>query len=214
MKRLKTSLIIGLLATYGIMALPAKGQVVSGTSLQNSLTFYTGKYEMRQGNKVLYALVFIDKNILFAKASDGQLLQLKNISGDNFIIVNQNLPIKFIRDKDNKVVQIAVNGNPVWIRINNQPAAIINAHQFNNADYLGKYQIKADNQLLVIEVSLKKDQLWATQLWDGGSSALDFKYADNFIVNALSMPIKFIRDTNDKVIQLLLNNHDLFNKTN
>ena len=214
MKQFRFSLIFALLSNYGLMAFPAKGQVASGTSLKDSLTLYTGKYEMHEGHQVVYAEVYIDKDNLFAKASGEQLLQLKHISGDNFSIVNQNLPVKFIRDENNKVVQIAVNGKPTWTRMENQPTVQFNANSFNNADYLGKYQIKAGNQLLVLEVSLKNDRLWATQLWDGGSSALDYKAADNFIVNALSMPIKFIRDKNSKVVQLLFNDHDLFIKMN
>jgi len=214
MKLFKFSSIIVLLFTFGIMVFPAKGQVRPDTSSRDSLIAYTGKYEMNQGNQEMSAEVYIEKRALRAKSSDGQLLQLKHVSGDNFIISEQNIPIKFIRDKGNRVVQIAVNGNIAWTRVENQPAATVTPALNNAADYLGKYQLKAGNQLLVIELTLKNNQLWATQLWDGGSSSLDFKSADNFIVTALSMPIKFTRDKTNKVIQLVLNNRDVFARAN
>ncbi|MES2111853.1 MAG: DUF3471 domain-containing protein [Bacteroidota bacterium] len=214
MKLFKFSSIIVLFFTCGIMVLPVKAQVHPDTSSKDSLTAYTGKYEMKQDNQGLNAEVYIEKGALCAKSSDGQLLQLKHVSGDSFIISDQNVPIKFIRDKSNKVVQIAVNGNIAWTRVENEPATTVNPSLTNAGDYLGKYQLKAGNQLLVIELSIKNNQLWATQLWDGGSSTLDFKSADNFIVTALSMPIKFIRDKNNKVIQLVLNNRDVFTRVN
>jgi hypothetical protein len=213
MKRFKFASIIALFIICGITLLPARGQAASDTFLRDSLNAYTGKYQMHQGNQQLYAEVYIEKGNLVAKSADGRLLQLKHISGDNFIVAGQNLPVKFIRNGDNKVFQIAINDIISWNRVENQPALIM-SNIFNSSDYLGKYQLKAGNQPLVIEISLKNNQLWATQLWDGGSSALDFKATDNFIVNALSMPLKFIRDKNNKVIQILINNRDLFTKVN
>ena len=163
--------------------------------------------------QTVYADVYIEKGKLMAKSSTGDLLTLDHVSGDDFIISTQNVPIKFIRDKDGKVFRISVNGNVGWTKAGDKlPDNKTEKKPLNQNDYLGKYQVTTSGQVLKIDVSLKNGKLWATQLWDGGNSALDYVTGDSFIVNALSLPIKFIRNKDNVVIQLLLNNSDLFSK--
>lgn len=198
-----------LLVACCLIALPSTGLSQQPSIPQDSLSAYIGKYQMQQGMQTIFADVYIENGKLIAKSSGGELLPLYHISGDNFKLLNKNLPVKFIRDKNNKVFQISVNGSVAWSRTQNVAQPTTNK-SFNPNDFLGKYQITVNGQLLKIDVSLKNGQLWATQLWDGGNSKLDFISTDKFIVNALSMPLTFIRNNGNEVIQLLLNNHDLF----
>jgi len=69
-----------------------------------------------------------------------------------------------------------------------------------------------NGQKAVIEISLKGGELWATQLWDGASSVLDHRSDDDFMIRALNMQLKFKRDQNKNIIQMLLNGNDLFTR--
>lgn len=207
MKPINLSLFF-VLFSYYFTAIPFNAE-----GKQDTLSQFTGKYQTHQGMQIIYADVYVDQGKLTAKASTGETLILDRVSGDNFIIASQHVPVKFIRDKDNKIAKIIVNGGQTWVRTDRQlPESTAGAGSFNAEHYLGEYQLTAGGQVLKIAVSAKNGKLWATQLWDGGTSALDFASADNFIVNALSVPIKFIRDKDNQVIQLLLNNNDLFTK--
>lgn len=181
-------------------------------SQQDSLAAYTGKYQTQQGMQTIYADVYVENGKLTAKSSVGDVLVLDHLSGDNFIISKQGVAVKFIRDPANKVSQISVMGNIAWTRAGVDVKGTSSISPLVKADYVGRYAITMNGQTLYLEVSLKNGQLWATQLWDGGSSALDYVSGDDFIVNALSIPIKFIRDQDKKVIQLLLNGADRFTK--
>ncbi len=178
----------------------------------DSLHEYTGKYQMLQGQQVIYADVYVENGKLTAKSSSGGVLTLEHLSGDNFIISKQGTAIKFIRDGANNVSQIAVMGNVVWTRVNTTRVETTSPHPAVSADYLGKYQITVNGQTMLIEVTIKDGQLWCTQLWDGANSALDYVSGDDFTIRALSMPLQFIRDKDNKVVQLKLNRADLFVK--
>jgi len=188
---------------------PPKLIIYIKTAQQDSLIEYTGKYQMQQGTQTVYMNVYIENGKLAGKDSaSGDVKTLDHLSGDDFVLSKEKLAVKFIRDKDNQVFQIAVMGNVMWTNVDNRSVATGTGLK----DFAGKYQITKNGQTLYIGITLKNGQLLATQLWDGANSRLDFVSADVFMVNALNMPMKFIRDNNKNVIQLLLNGADLFTK--
>ncbi|MDB5018137.1 MAG: hypothetical protein JWQ84_2969 [Mucilaginibacter sp.] len=182
---------------------------LNGTQ-QDSLTVYIGKYQMIQGVQTVYANVYVENGKLSAKSSDGQTLIFDHISGDNFVVSNHGVPIKFLRDKNYKVKQISVNGNVAWTKVESTlPDSI---KPLAPQDYLGKYQFTTNGQTLYLEITLKDGHLSGTQLWDGATKPLDYVWDDNFKLRDIGWPIKFIRDKDKKVTQLLINNTDLFIK--
>ena len=211
MKNLTLSLSLLFLFTCSLITFPSNCLGWQRSISQDSLSAYIGKYQIIQGTPITFVDVYIEKGKLTAKSSNGEVLILDHINGDNFKLTNKDLPVKFIRDENNKVFQISVNGSIAYTRVQNPTQATADK-SFNPKDFLGIYQVTVNGQQLKIEVSLKNGQLWATQLWDNASSTLDFVSGDKFIVNALSMPLRFIRDNGNRVIQLLLNNRDLFTK--
>ena len=191
--------------------LPTTTEHQQSLEAQDSLTEYTGKYQMALGMQ--YMEVYIEHGKLTGKdLQNGGIKVIDHISGDDFILSQEKIPVKFIRDRDNKVSQIAVMGNVMWTKVNDNKQASAGVQPANLTDYLGKYQASMNGQNAIIEISLKDGQLFATQLWDGGSSPLQYKSGDEFTVIALSWPLRFIRDKDKKVTQLLLNGTDTFTR--
>ena len=182
----------------------------------DSLTEYTGKYQSQQGMQTITAEIYVEKGMLMANNGTGQILKLKHVAGDKFLVADQSLPIEFIRDKDHKVIQVSVAGGQlIWTKVDSkQPETSAAKIPASYNDYLGKYAITMNGQTLTIEISIENGQLWATQLWDGGNSNLDYKADDEFTVVALSVPMKFTRDNAKKVVKLTLNGTDSFAKIN
>jgi hypothetical protein len=205
-----SALFILMQATFCFAALSPKFSVKQ--TQQDSLIEYTGKYQMQQGSQTVYMKVYIENGKLAGKDSaSGEVKTLNHLSEDDFILSKEKIAVKFIRDKDKKVSQIAIMGNVMWTKIDDK-LAVTNTTPADLKDYIGKYEITRNGQTLYIGIALKNGQLLATQLWDGANSSLDFLSDDNFMVNALNIPMKFIRDNNKIVIQLLLNGADLFTK--
>lgn len=85
---------------------------------QASLSAYTGKYKMDVKGYQAYVDVFIKDNKLRAKQSwDGKTRTFEYLGDNMFIISMDGWAIKFIRNKANKVIQMQVLANEVWIKV-------------------------------------------------------------------------------------------------
>ena len=178
---------------------------------QDTLTAYAGRYQSTQGGQIIQVDVEVQNGELVGTSlRDGQQLHIEHSSG-NYIIKESGLPIKFIKDKKNVVTSILVSGTDVWKKTD-ATLATIGAKPGNQDEYIGKYQTGPDNQPLIIEIAIKHGKLWGTQLWDGRNSPLDYVSGDEFRINNLNFPLKFIRDNDKKIVKILFNGTDTFTK--
>jgi hypothetical protein len=85
---------------------------------QTSLAAYTGKYKMDVNGYHAYVDVFIKDNKLRAKQSwDGKTRTFEYLGDNKFIIAMDGWAIQFIRNKANKVIQMQVLANEIWIKV-------------------------------------------------------------------------------------------------
>lgn len=82
------------------------------------------------------------------------------------------------------------------------------------ATYQGKYQMTVRGKTSAIQVSLNGDDLYLTALWNGESNLLKPISPDNFIMQDKEWTVKFKRDKNGKVMQVLVMGTDLWTKIN
>jgi len=80
------------------------------------------------------------------------------------------------------------------------------------AIYTGKYQRTIHNDLFYIEFTLIDRELIGTTLWDGNKLALKHLSGDNFIVSGLAWAVKFMRDKDNKITQVLIRGTDYWVK--
>lgn len=213
---MKKYLILLLFIATQLTAAPSKLNKSIGIPVTDNLDQFTGRYKRMQGTTVLLLNIYVEDGKLVSKQLwDFVVLPLKQANGDNFTvnIKQNNFPVKFTRDKSNRVSQMLVAEHDLWTKVADKPLNT-EAMPANATEYLGKYKATAGAKELIIEVTLKNGKIWGTQLWDGGKSPLTYLASDNFFVNALDCPIKFVRGTDKKVNQLLLNEKQLFTKVN
>lgn len=195
-----------------LIATPLK--IKKGDIPVEALEPFVGRYKLMQGTIALSLNIYAENGKLVTKQLwDGLVSPLDHVDGDNYIARSVGWAVKFIRDKNNKVIQIQVAGHDIWTKVDDKPLNT-DAMPANPNQYLGKYQITASGQNMTLEVSLKNGKLWGTQLWDGGSSQLVYTLDDTFLVLALDCPLKFIRASDNKITQLLLNSKTVFTKVN
>jgi hypothetical protein len=88
------------------------------SAAQTSLSAYTGKYTMNVNGYHAYVDVFIKDNKLRAKQSwDGKTRTFEYLGDNKFIIAMDGWAIQFIRNKANKVIQMQVLANEIWIKV-------------------------------------------------------------------------------------------------
>ncbi len=84
---------------------------------QKALTAYSGTYERVVGNYHATVVVTIKDNKLRAKQSwDGNVRTFAHVGNDKFIIAMDGWAVEFKRNKQNKIVQMKVLGNEVWVK--------------------------------------------------------------------------------------------------
>ena len=180
-------------------------------SQHDTLTAYTGRYESTQGGRTVQIDIELQNGELIGTSlRDGQQLHLDRSSG-NYTIKESGLPIKFIKNKKNIVTSILVAGTDVWKKTDSALPPV-GAKPGNQDEYVGKYQTGTNNQPLIIEIAVKHGKLWGTQLWDGRSSPLDYVSGDEFTINNLNFPLRFIRNNDKKIVKMLFNGTDTFVK--
>ena len=80
------------------------------------------------------------------------------------------------------------------------------------AAYTGKYQKDFNGTLFYLNFSVENGELVGTQLWDNQKLAVKHLSGDNFIVSGLDWSVKFIRDKEGKVTQVMVMGKDLWTK--
>lgn len=211
---MKKYLILLLFIATQLTAAPSKLKKSTGTPAADNLDQFIGRYKRMQGTTVLLLNIYVENGKLVSKQLwDFAVMPLTQANGDNFTvnIKRNNFPVKFTRDKGNKVTQMLVAEHDLWTKVADKPLNT-EAMPANPTEYLGKYKATAGTKELIIEVAIKEGKIWGTQLWDGGKSALTYVARDNFFVNALDCPLTFKRGGDKKVNQLILNNKDVFTK--
>lgn len=78
--------------------------------------------------------------------------------------------------------------------------------------YTGKYQKDFNGTLFYLSLSVENGELVGTQLWDNQKLSIKHLSGDNFIVSGLDWSVKFIRDKEGKVTQVVVMGKDAWNK--
>ena len=69
-----------------------------------------------------------------------------------------------------------------------------------------------NGQAMVIQITIKHGKLWGIPLFGGPESPLEYISGDDYNINTAGWPLKFIRDKDNKVSQMLFNGKDLFTR--
>jgi hypothetical protein len=177
----------------------------------DSLSDYVGRYEASQNNITLqYELEAVNGKLIATNLTSGQILNLKHINNDDFMVEEMGIPISFMRDGAKKVSEIQMPDGTTWKKLEKlktEPPS-----PANYKDYLGRYQLKNNGATATIEVVIKYGKLWALLSANNTNSPITNTGKDSFAINATGEPLKFTRDASDKVTSLRQQESDVFVK--
>ena len=72
------------------------------------------------------------------------------------------------------------------------------------AAYYGKYEMKRGSNAFYIQVTSENGELIFTELWDKQKKQLKHLSADSYIVSGLDWSVKFLRDKDGKVKEVVV----------
>lgn len=80
------------------------------------------------------------------------------------------------------------------------------------AEYTGKYQVVQKRGTVAIKIDLVDGELVCTQLWDGEKLVLRHLSGDSFMMAGFGWSVKFLRDKDKKITQILVMGTDRWDK--
>jgi hypothetical protein len=92
------------------------------------------------------------------------------------------------------------------------PALNLHAQADSLNIYTGKYQMIQGKGTFYVIVNVVEGQLVANATWDGSKLLLKHLTGDSFIVSGLDWSIKFIRDKDKNIAQMLVRGTDYWTK--
>jgi hypothetical protein len=80
------------------------------------------------------------------------------------------------------------------------------------SQYTGKFQREVHNQVFYIQFGIDQGKLIGSTLWDGNKLMLKHLSGDNFIVSGINWGVKFIRDKDGKINEVVVRGQDVWTK--
>jgi hypothetical protein len=146
---------------------------------------------------------------------DGQEIKFLPESEVEFFGTERNFPLKFTKGEKGVATKVLAFNKDVWIKDESYQPVLRVTTQLSNAQLKvleGKYKMQ-QNKDLVVQVTAKEDHLMLKQLWDGielefvAESEVKFSAKNN-----QTFPIRFIKNSEGVIIQLIAFEKDLLDK--
>jgi CubicO group peptidase (beta-lactamase class C family) len=185
------------------------------TLSENKLKAFEGYYES-QVNKNTYIQFTIKENQLMLKQLwDGREIYFSPESEVDFFCKEFPFPLKFTKDKAGAVTEVLAFNKDVWVKNKTYKPVVRKAVSLTPEQLKlleGKYQVQ-QNKSLLVQITAKEDHLLVKQLWDGDEMILvpesELEFFDK---NNQTQAVKFIKDKNGSVTQILAFGRDLLDK--
>lgn len=117
MKKLLTSFLLSAFICTATFSAAFKNRSTSVE--QSALAVYEGKYQMAvKGQTVFIEIKLTGDQLTLTSLWDKQANKIKQLSGDNFVMLGHDWSVKFIRDSKGKVSEVVVMGTDHWKKIN------------------------------------------------------------------------------------------------
>jgi CubicO group peptidase (beta-lactamase class C family) len=182
---------------------------------EGQLKTYEGYYESQVNKNTYIRFTAKENQLMLTQLWDGREILFSAESDLDFFCKEFPFPLKFTKDKDGSVTEVLAFNKDVWVKDSNYKPVVRKAITLTPSQLKileGKYQVQ-QNKALIVQVTAKEDHLLVKQLWDGEElifipeSELEFFAKDNQF-----FPVKFIRDKDGVVTQLLAFNRDMLDR--
>jgi len=185
------------------------------------LKSFTGKYQFVSDKSVFLQILVKDGQLVLKQLWDNEEIPFKQTSVNEFYNDEHSFPLKFTKNDAGEAMQVLAFNRDVWNKVADdyiykptlQKTIQLTAGQLKSFE--GKYQLKngdgdADDFL---QITATTDHLILTQLWDKREITFSAVSALDFVNDDQKFPLRFTKDSNGAVIQLLAFNRDIWMKT-
>jgi uncharacterized protein YjhX (UPF0386 family) len=177
---------------------------------------FEGYYQLTNDTSVYLQITAQGDHLILHQLWDGREISFDRKSEMEFYNDENSFPLKFSSDQNGSITQVLAFERDLWNKVKNYKP-VINTEIHLNPDQLkpfeGKYSFQSEKgQDSYIQITAAADHLTLKQLWDGKEINFVPKSNVEFFCKEQPFPLKFTKDANGNVIQVLAFNRDLWQK--
>jgi hypothetical protein len=177
---------------------------------------FEGYYQLTGDTSMYLQITPLQDNLILHQLWDGKEIRFDRKSELEFYNDEQSFPLKFTSDQNGAITEVLAFDRDLWKKIKDYKP-VVNIEIPLSPDQLkqfaGKYRFQFEQgNDSYIQISAATDHITLKQLWDGKEINFVPKSNLEFFSKELSFPLKFIKDDNGNVIQVLAFNRDLWQK--
>ena len=158
-----------------------------------------------KGNNLILKQLWDSKEIIFVQKSELE-----------FFNEEKSFPLKFSKDKDGAIIQVLAFDKDLWNKVKDYKPVIKKEIQLTPSQlkaFEGKYRFQFEKgKDAFLQITAGTDHLVLKQLWDDKEISFVPKSELEFFCKDKPFPLKFIKDKNGNVIQMLAFDKDLWEK--
>jgi len=156
-----------------------------------------------KGNQLILKQMWDNKEIVFNQQSPLE-----------FLDVDKDFPLKFIKNDQGAIVQLIAFNRDHWNKVQRYtPPKFIHLQPKELKSFEGTYQMSGDDgNMNYIQIESTADGLMLRQGWDGREIMFSATSATEFYCQSASFPLEFTKDNNGNVTQVLAFRKDLWKK--
>ena len=166
-----------------------------------------------------------DKNAFLKITAKGDSLILKQLWDNKefpfhqtaaleFYCDAESFPLKF-KDSAGNITQVLAFNKDVWNKVKDYKPAVHKEIKLTPSElsaFEGDYKMQGGDEDDVLQISYKGDNLILKQLWDGQEISFKPESSLDFYCEDKLFPLKFTKDENGKITQVLAFNRDVWIK--
>lgn len=182
------------------------------------LESFEGYYQFQDDTNTYLQITIRENNLVLKQLWDGKEIAFARKSDLEFFNAEESFPLKFSKDQNGSIIQVLAFDKDLWNKAENYKPVVqkeihLSAQQLKTFEGKYKFQFeKGENSFL--QISASDDHIVLKQLWDSKEIKFVPKSDLEFFCKEQSFPLKFIKDKNGQVIQMLAFNRDLWEKVN
>jgi hypothetical protein len=174
----------------------------------------TGKYISNNNKMIFLQMMIKDDHLVLKQSWDGEEVAFKQVSDLNFFNDEHNFPLKFTKNDKGESTQVLAFDTDVWIKVpDNYVPQLEKTIQLTVAQlkaFEGKYQMKGDDGDNFLQITAANDHLVLKQLWDQREISFSPISPLDFFDGPQTFPLKFTKDKDGAVTQVLAFNKDVW----
>lgn len=180
------------------------------------LKSFEGYYQFQNDKNTFLQIIARGNNLILKQLWDGKEIVFVQKSELEFFNEEESFPLKFSKDQNGAIIQVLAFDRDLWNKAKDYKPVVkkeihLSPQQLKNFEGKYKFQFEKGKDSF-LEITAATDHIVLKQLWDDKEINFVPESDLEFFCKDQPFPLKFIKDKNGNIIQMLAFNKDLWER--